>query len=129
MGDYKVTVAGESRRLHPIIRDEVYGLAREAVLNAFRHSAARSVRVEIAYSDQALRMVVRDDGCGFDPALLRSRAPADRGLPRMRERARRIGAKLRLRSGAGAGTEVALSVPGRIAFQEPSSPPRLERSE
>jgi signal transduction histidine kinase len=119
--EYRVVASGVQRRLHPIIRDEVYSVGREAVVNALRHAQAHAVEVEIAYSTRALRLLVRDDGCGIE---------ASTGLAGMRERAGRIGAKLRVRSRAGAGTEVELSVPGAIAFQDaPAPPPPRERSE
>lgn len=120
--EYRVVVEGAARRLHPIIRDEVYRVGREAVVNAFRHAQARGIEVEIAYSAKALRLLVRDDGCGIDSRILASRQVGSCGLPGMRERAGRIGAKLRVRSRAGAGTEVELSVPGGIAFQDLPSP-------
>jgi signal transduction histidine kinase len=127
---YRVAVAGAARRLHPIIRDEAYGVGREAVINAFRHARARGIDVEISYSAKALRLVVRDDGCGIDAGILASRAVGPCGLPGMRERAGRIGGKLRVRSRPGAGTEVELSVPGGIAFQDSRSPmPPMERCE
>jgi signal transduction histidine kinase len=119
--EYRVVASGVQRRLHPIIRDEVYSVGREVVVHALRHAQARAVEVEVAYSPRALRLVVRDDGCGIE---------ASTGLAGMRERAGRIGAKLRVRSRAGAGTEVELSVPGAIAFQDaPAPPPPRERSE
>ena len=80
VGDYKVTVAGESRRLHPIIRDEVYRVGREAVMNAFRHAQARAVAVEIEYSPRGLRVAVRDDGRGIDSRVLASSREGDGGL-------------------------------------------------
>ena len=119
--EYRVVASGVARRLHPIVRDEIYSVGREAVVNALRHAQAHAVEVEIAYSARALRLLVRDDGRGTE---------AGEGLAGMRERAGRIGAKLRVRSRAGAGTEVELSVPGAIAFQEaPAPPPPRERSE
>jgi signal transduction histidine kinase len=118
--DYKVTVEGEGRRLHPIIRDEVYRVGREAVVNALRHARARAVAVEIEYSSRGLRVLVRDDGAGIDPRVLASERQGDCGLAGMRKRAAGIGARLRIRSHAGAGTEVELSVPGSVAFQGPA---------
>jgi signal transduction histidine kinase len=117
VADYRVTVEGTGRRLHPIIRDEVYRVGREAVMNAFRHARARSVVVEIEYSAGGLRVVVRDDGRGIDEGVLAS-AEGDGGVAGMRKRADRIGARLRIRSQAGAGTEVELSVPEAVAFHE-----------
>lgn len=122
VADYRVTVEGTPRPLHPIIRDEVYRLGREAVVNALRHARARSVLVEIAYAPGDLRMVVRDDGCGIDPGVLAS-SEGDCGVPGMRKRADRIGARLRIRSQAGTGTEVELSVPEAVAFHTQSNVP------
>jgi len=117
--DFRLRVEGTARAVHPVIREEVYGVGREALLNAFRHARARGVQVEIGYSPRALRLLVRDDGCGIDSTVLASRRPECSGLTTMRERAERIGGRFRVRSRAGAGTEVELSVPGGIAFRSP----------
>jgi signal transduction histidine kinase len=116
--DYRVTVDGAEARLRPIIRDEAYRVAREAVVNAFRHARPRAVAVEIEYSGRGLRVLVRDDGCGIDEGVLASAREGDCGLPGMRKRAARIGGRLRVRRRDGGGTEVELSVPRSLAFQE-----------
>jgi signal transduction histidine kinase/ligand-binding sensor domain-containing protein len=113
----RVFVDGSPRALHPIIRDEVYRIGREAVVNAIRHARATSVEVELEYSERQLRVVVRDDGCGIAPDVLRSGRDGHWGLVGMNERAEAIGARLKIRSGIGAGTEVELSVPSSIAFR------------
>jgi signal transduction histidine kinase len=118
--DYRVIVEGRPRPLHPILRDDVYRIGREALVNAFRHAQATLIEVELEYAPQALRIVVRDDGCGIDPQVLRSGRAGHWGLAGMRERAERIGARLKIRSRAAAGTEVEMAVPGKIAFQESS---------
>jgi signal transduction histidine kinase len=123
---FRVTVEGEPRSLHPIIRDEVYRICREAVVNAFRHSQAKSIEVEVEYNADHLRILVRDDGCGISPQVLRSGRDGHWGFTNMRERAQSIGAQLTIGSRAANGTEVELSVPGHTAFE--SSPPgRLRR--
>ena len=66
----RVAVEGESRNLHPILRDETYKIAAEALRNAFRHSQARQIEVEIRYDNEQFRLRVRDDGKGIDPAVL-----------------------------------------------------------
>jgi nitrate/nitrite-specific signal transduction histidine kinase len=63
------------------------------------------------------RIVVRDDGCGIDPQVLQAGRDGHWGLAGMRERAERVGARLRVWNRAAAGTEVALSVPNSIAFE------------
>jgi signal transduction histidine kinase len=98
------------------VRSEAYGIGREALLNALRHARAARVEVEIDYSGADLRLVVRDDGCGVEPGVLDSGREGHWGLSGMRERAEKIGARLRLLSATGAGTEVELTVPGRVAF-------------
>ena len=55
---------GHSRLVNPVIRDELYRLAREALRNAFQHSDGSKVECELTYSDAALRLRVRDDGRG-----------------------------------------------------------------
>jgi len=115
--NFRVIVEGSVRTLHPIIRDEVHRIGREAITNAFRHSRASSIEVELDYSFHALRLVVRDNGCGIDSHILHSGKDGHFGLAGMRERAERVGAKLKVFTGATAGTEVDLSVPGHIAFE------------
>jgi len=119
--DYRVTVEGPSRPLHPSVRDEIYLIGREALLNAFRHSKANTIEVELEYGLKQLRILVRDDGRGIKPEVLVSGREGHWGLSGMRERAEVIGASLKLFSRAGAGTEVELSVPGRIAYEIDSS--------
>ena len=112
---FRLVVEGPARDLHPILRDEIYRVAREAVRNAFHHARAHSIEAEITYGE-SLRLRVRDDGRGMDPAILEEGRQGHYGLPGMRERARRIGGKLEVWSGKGAGTEVELIIPGPIAY-------------
>jgi signal transduction histidine kinase/ligand-binding sensor domain-containing protein len=113
---FRVIVEGRPRPLHPLLRDEVYRIGREALVNAFRHSHARQIEAELEYGVDQLRIQIRDNGCGIDPDVLRSGRDGHWGLPGMRERAERIGARLSVWSSAAAGTEVELSIPGHIAF-------------
>ncbi|HEV8037747.1 MAG TPA: two-component regulator propeller domain-containing protein [Bryobacteraceae bacterium] len=113
---FRVIVEGRPRPLHPLLRDEVYRIGREALVNAFRHSHARQIEAALEYGSDQLRIQVRDNGCGIDPEVLRSGRDGHWGLPGMRERAERIGARLIVWSSAAAGTEVELSIPGHIAF-------------
>jgi len=114
---FRVIVDGEARPLHPVLRDEVYRIGREALVNAFRHARASSIEIELKYAFSQLQMFVRDNGCGIQPELLQSGKEGHWGLPGMRERAERIGAKLHVWSSPAAGTEVELSVPGHVAFR------------
>ena len=114
---FRVAVEGVSRDLHPILRDEVYRIAAEALRNAFRHARALQIEVEVRYDKQQFWLRVRDDGRGFD-----SKVPAGQerdghyGLPGMRERAKIAGGKLTVWSEVGAGTEVELEIPASTAY-------------
>jgi signal transduction histidine kinase/ligand-binding sensor domain-containing protein len=121
---YRVIANSSGHRLRPLIRDEVYRISREAVVNAFRHSKAASIEVTVDYMSSYLLVHVRDDGCGIDPLVLRSGREDHWGLVGMRERSRSIGAKLKVRSRIGSGTEVELMVPGAIAFESSANSPQ-----
>jgi signal transduction histidine kinase len=114
---FRVSIEGIPRDLHPILRDDIYRIAREALRNAFRHAQASQIEAEITYSEGLLRLRIRDDGKGIDPKHLQAGRKGHWGLPGMRERAREIGAQLEMWSEVGAGTEVELRVPGSIAYE------------
>ena len=114
---FPVAVEGQSRDLHPILRDEVYKIAAEALRNAFLHAEATQVEVEIRYDNERFRLRVRDDGKGIDAAILSQQGKERHyGLPGMRERATLIGGKLTIWSEVDAGTEVELRIPADIAY-------------
>jgi signal transduction histidine kinase len=118
--DVLVTTEGESRVLRPLVRDEAYLIAREAVINAFRHARASKIEIEIDYASRNLHILVRDNGRGIDPEMLKTGREGHWGLAGMRERAEKIGSALEVTSRIEVGTEVELSVPGPLAFQDAS---------
>ena len=114
---FDVAVEGETRELHPILRDEIYKIAAEALRNAFRHAHAGRVEVDIRYDDEEFRLRVRDDGKGIDAAVLANQGlEGHYGLRGMRERAALIGGTLAVWSEAGAGTELELRLPAGIVY-------------
>jgi signal transduction histidine kinase/ligand-binding sensor domain-containing protein len=114
---FEVEVEGVPRNLHPILRDEVYRIAAEALRNAFRHAHAQRIEVEILYGERWLRLRVRDDGKGIDPKFLSADGRAKHyGLHGMRERAKLVGGKLAVWSKLDSGTEVDLSIPASTAY-------------
>jgi signal transduction histidine kinase len=115
----RVIVEGNLRAKPAMIREEVYRIARELLRNAYRHAHARSIEAELRYDDDAFLLIVRDDGKGIDPKVLKDRGRSGHwGLPGMYERAEGIGARLDIWSEAGAGTEVRLTVPAAIAYEK-----------
>jgi signal transduction histidine kinase/ligand-binding sensor domain-containing protein len=114
---FRVTVEGERRALFPITYDEVYRITCELLRNAFQHARARQIEVEIRYDDHLLRVRVRDDGKGIDPKVLQEGGRDGHwGLPGIRERAKRIGARLDFWSEADAGTEAQLTIQASVAY-------------
>jgi signal transduction histidine kinase len=113
---FSVFLEGMPRDLHPILRDDIYRIAREALRNAFLHAHASKIEADIMYSERHLRLRIRDNGAGIDQKLLNSGRDGHWGLPGMRERARQIGAHLDVWSQVGAGTEVELRIPGSIVY-------------
>jgi signal transduction histidine kinase len=120
-GDCRVIVEGRLRPLNPIVCDDVYWIGREALVNAFRHSDAERIDVELAYTPTELKMLVRDNGRGIDAEILRKGSEGHFGLAGMRERALRIGARLKVWSGTAAGTKVELSIRANLAFKQDKS--------
>ena len=115
---FHVEVEGTPRELKPILRDEVYRIAGEALRNAFQHAQAHRVEVTIRYDEQELTVRVRDDGKGISPETLEGKARTGHwGLPGMRERASKINAQLELRSRPEGGTEIELKIPAATANQ------------
>src|SRR5262249_11841523 len=110
---FRIVIVGESKPLEPAVQEQIFLIAREALLNALRHSEASSVEVEIEHLQRKLRVVVRDNGKGIDPQALQSGQNSHWGLTGMRERAASIGAEIRVWSNQGEGTEVEISVPIR----------------
>jgi signal transduction histidine kinase/ligand-binding sensor domain-containing protein len=113
----RVEVQGAPRSLHPILRDEIFRIAGEALRNAFGHAEAKQIEVELHYGERHLGLRVRDDGKGIDPAVLSEGGREGHfGMHGMRERATLIGGKLTVWSALGSGTEVELNVPASHAY-------------
>jgi signal transduction histidine kinase/ligand-binding sensor domain-containing protein len=97
--------------------EEIYGVGREALLNAFRHAEASRIDVILDYGAQAFALEVSDDGKGFVPAAAGdSERTSHFGLQGMRERARRVNGRLDIRSQPGHGSSIRLTVPARSAY-------------
>ena len=100
--------AAEAGLLDPTASAEAYRIVQEALGNAARHSGASAAQVALATSPGLLRVVVADNGRGFDPAVGHQ---SGLGLVGMRERAVLLGGTLRIDSAPGNGTRVVLEVP------------------
>src|SRR5262249_16401195 len=112
-----VEVQDTARNLSPIVRDEAYRIAGEALRNALRHAQARRITVQIRYDKRLFRLTVRDDGKGIDAKIFNAGMRAGHhGMPGMRERAKLAGGKLTFWSHPDSGTEIELTIPAPLAY-------------
>jgi len=102
---------GEAR-LPADIETLVFRITQEALTNVIRHSGAHEVQIQLTLSGTHMRLLVRDDGQGFDPALLTAEKGAvSAGVRGMRDRAELFGGRLEVNSACGEGATVMLSLP------------------
>jgi signal transduction histidine kinase len=90
----------------PPVSQALVRIVGEALVNAARHGHAHAAEVELREGS----LLVRDDGCGFDPDVARLPNGAF-GIATMRERAAAVGGRLTIRSQPGAGTELQVTLP------------------
>jgi len=104
----------------PLTQLLVYQVAREALSNAVRHSGASSIEVHLQDGGDCIRLVVADDGNGFDP--LRVEGESHFGLLLMRERVEIAGGDFFVDARPGFGTRVLVRVPVDRLGGEPEPP-------
>ena len=102
----------------------VFRVVQEAVNNVLRHARAARIRVVLRGEPGALRLVIEDDGVGFDPEVVSQRVKRGEhlGLLGMTERVRSAGGTIELISRPGAGSRIEVVVP----FARPGSGPVQE---
>jgi signal transduction histidine kinase len=116
--EFSLLVVGVPQTIGPIVFDEAHRIAREALINAFQHSRAQKIEVDLTYTDVGVSLHIRDDGAGIDPQILRTGKAGHWGLSGMRERAQKIGGQLKIWSNPVAGTEVELTIPAKVAYPQ-----------
>jgi signal transduction histidine kinase len=93
--------------LPPEIEENLYHIAMEALNNTIKHAQAGQVWVSIRQEARTVRLLIRDDGTGFDPT---AQANGGVGLKSMQERVARMNGRLIIETGAGAGVSVCVEV-------------------
>lgn len=93
----------------PLVHLLLYQVTRETLVNAVKHSRATSVRVTLDHSGEEIRVIVEDDGVGFEPSLVDRTSHF--GLELMRERVDLAGGKVFIESAADSGTRIIVKVP------------------
>ncbi|MCL4264926.1 MAG: GAF domain-containing sensor histidine kinase [Anaerolineae bacterium] len=103
-------VQGGARPLPRRLETGLYRLAQEALQNVSRHAQAHRAVVKLLFMPDAVKLVVADDGVGFDPTAV----PPDRfGLIGMNERVRLLNGRFHLQSAPGEGTHIEVSLPAQ----------------
>ncbi len=110
-GGIEIEVSAEVGKLQGEEERVVYRLSQEALNNVVKHAGASRARLEVSMAGREVRVVVEDDGTGFE----RDPAASGHGLPGMRERVEQIGGELEVSSEPGRGTRVAALFPVRGA--------------
>ncbi|HET6847083.1 MAG TPA: sensor histidine kinase [Anaerolineales bacterium] len=106
--------AGNERPMADAARICTFRIVQEALNNVIRHAEAARVDVALEYADDSVRVVVRDDGRGFDIERLKQPSASHRqplGLAGMQERAALLGGHVTIRSRPGEGTLIEASLP------------------
>lgn len=105
--------ADRGARLPPEIEATLYRVVQESLTNVFKHAGARRVSVILERLGDHVRVIVEDDGKGFDvEALMNGPVPSRRmGLTGIRERVQLVGGTLKIDSGAGTTVVVRIPLP------------------
>jgi len=103
-------VTGQPRRLPPNTENDLLRIGQEAITNATKHASAKRIELKLEFTEKQIRLTVRDDGQGFNPAQSFI-ADNSFGLVGMRERADQLHGELTVQSNLGQGTEISLTVP------------------
>ncbi|MBO0721330.1 MAG: hypothetical protein J2P41_10945 [Blastocatellia bacterium] len=107
----EVRVKGISRNLPAVAGHHLLLLCQEAITNALKHAHAQRVVIALNFDPQSVEVSVHDDGCGFDPDSPLHLSGGHFGLVGMKERIKKLGGRLTLKSQPGTGTEVVIMVP------------------
>ena len=103
----KLEIRLQGERPLPLnVEQTVFRIAQEALANVARHSNADKAEISLVYTSKELTCMIRDNGCGFDPA----QASPGFGIRSMQERARALGGQLNLESTAGEGTTISFAL-------------------
>jgi len=115
-----LTVSGTPVEMDPLVTDEICRVGYEAIRNAFVHSHAARIEVQLTYSED-FTLIVRDNGRGMDSTTASRGRDGHFGLQSMRERAARIHGQFQLITAPNLGTTIELKIAGKIAFGRDAS--------
>ena len=115
----KVDISGEEHLLDEAVRIAIFRIIQEALNNIIKHSHATLVTVNLSYTEESARILVRDNGLGFDMDAVKNRAGrVSLGLSGMAERAALLGGSVEIHSRPNYGTEVEALIPYNVTLYE-----------
>ena len=116
--DVEFTPDADAPRLSLAVEQELWRIAQEALTNVERHAKATALHVTWDCDGYSGRLVMADNGSGFDSAAVFRALTPSAGLTAMRERANAIGGRLVVDSQPGGGTWMSVEVTGRVSSTE-----------
>ena len=120
LSERALTISGIPVEMKANITDEICKIGFEAIRNAFVHSYAGRIEVQLAYAED-FTLIVRDNGRGMDSTMASKGRDGHYGLHTMRERAARLPGQLQIITAPSLGTTIELKIPGKIAFGRQST--------
>jgi signal transduction histidine kinase len=118
---FEVTARGRVRPLPDTLEENLLRIAQEAMTNVVKHSQATTAQIELDYGPKNILLRIKDDGCGFEQQERTDATNGHFGLLGISERAKRLGAELKIQSAPGEGTLVEVSV----ALDQPADENRI----
>lgn len=109
--DVTLSITGAERRLEPYLEVMVFRATQELLGNAARHSQATLIKVQVDMGSELIRVIVDDNGKGFDPEILKQ--STNLGLKLIRERSEMLGGNFEIDSMAGSGARITFGVPAK----------------
>ncbi len=106
-----VAIEGEQRALTDLVAGNLLLLAQEGITNALKHAQPARVELHLSFALHAVTLVIRDDGVGFDPSTVEGPKEGHFGLQGMRERMKRLGGRVEIKSAPKSGTTLTATVP------------------
>jgi signal transduction histidine kinase len=104
--------------LHENLRVVLFQAVRELLVNVVKHARATHAQVVLRRDGDALRIIVEDDGVGFEVAEIKKGTPRSFGLFNIRERVEYLGGRLKVRSLCNYGTRATLIAPLNLGSEQ-----------
>jgi signal transduction histidine kinase len=123
----EISSQGNERRLRPEVHHSLMFIVREAWFNVRQHSKATIVWTDVSFENDALMLLIHDNGVGMDLEHTTSLATTW-GMSAMQQRALRIGGEFSMKSNPGQGTSIQIRIEGSHAYHPYRAGPNLSQN-